>query len=88
MAVSGASGALRAWSAIMAGLDNRSLPDVNPDGVTYAWYDPVTGAGSGAGCANARQLPYINGSEPEGRSCLSGVPGQMLDRVRGWLGID
>ena len=88
MPISGASGALRVWSAIMAGLDNRSLPDSHPEGVTYAWYDPLTGEGSGEGCANARLLPYISGSEPEGRGCLGSVPGQILDRVRGWLGID
>lgn len=88
MPLSGASGALRVWSAIMAGLDNRSLPDSHPEGVTYAWYDPLTGEGSGEGCANARLLPYVSGSEPEGRSCLSGIPGQILDRVRGWLGVD
>ena len=86
--LSGASGALRVWSAIMAGLDNRSLPDAHPEGVVQAWYDPLTGAGSGEGCANARLLPYVSGSEPEGRGCLGGVPGQVLDRVRGWLGID
>ncbi|MBK8133603.1 MAG: penicillin-binding protein 1B [Gammaproteobacteria bacterium] len=88
MPLSGASGALRVWSAIMAGLDNRPLPETHPEEITYAWYDPGTGGGSGEGCANARLLPYISGSEPEGRGCLGGVPGQVLDRVRGWLGID
>ena len=72
----------------MAGLDNRPLPETHPEEITYAWYDPGTGGGSGEGCANARLLPYISGSEPEGRGCLGGVPGQVLDRVRGWLGID
>jgi penicillin-binding protein 1B len=86
--LTGASGALRVWSAIMAGLDNRPLPETHPEEITYAWYDPGTGGGSGEGCANARLLPYISGSEPEGRGCLGGVPGQVLDRVRGWLGID
>lgn len=88
MPLSGASGALRVWSAIMAGLDNRPLPETHPEEITYAWYDPGTGGGTGEGCANARLLPYISGSEPEGRGCLGGEPGQVLDRVRGWLGID
>ncbi|MBK9427081.1 MAG: hypothetical protein IPN63_06600 [Gammaproteobacteria bacterium] len=47
-----------------------------------------TGGKRRVACANARLLPYISGSEPEGRGCLGGVPGQVLDRVRGWLGID
>ncbi len=88
MPLSGASGALRVWSAIMAGLDNRPLPETHPEEITYAWYDPGTGGGSGEVCANARLLPYISGSEPEGHGCLGGEPGQVLDRVRGWLGID
>lgn len=85
MPLTGASGALRIWTAIMSGLEHRALPEP-PEDVTLAWYDPATGAGSGPHCPGARQLPFASGSEPAQEDC--GVGARTLDRVRGWLGLE
>lgn len=83
--LTGASGAMRIWAAIMSGLEHRPLPPA-PEGITFAWYDPATGDGSGADCPGARQLPFVSGSEPLQQDCAPGV--RALNRVRSWLGID
>lgn len=85
MPLTGASGALRIWTAIMSGLEHRALPEP-PEDVTLAWYDPATGAGSGPHCPGARQLPFAEGSQPAQEDC--GVGARALDRVRGWLGLE
>lgn len=86
MPVTGASGALRIWTAAMADLEHRPLSGP-PDEVTYAWYDPVTGTGSGPHCTGALQLPFAAGHAPAQQDC-AGVGTRALDRVRGWLGLD
>ena len=83
--LTGASGALRIWTAILSGLDHRALPGP-PEDIAVAWYDPATGTGSGANCPGARQLPFAAGSQPAQEDC--GVGARALDRVRGWLGLE
>lgn len=85
--LTGSSGALRVWTRIMAGLQHRGLAAAPPEAVVYAWYDPVTGEGSGPRCEGAIQLPFAVDSAPEPRDC-GGAGGRALDRVRGWLGLD
>lgn len=85
MPLTGASGALRIWTAIMSGLEHRPLSGP-PDDITLAWFDPATGNGSGPHCPGARQLPFASGSEPAQEDC--GVGARTLDRVRGWLGLE
>ncbi len=85
--LTGSSGALRAWTAIMAGLEHRGLAEAPPESVVHAWYDPTTGAGSAAQCAGAIALPFAAGFAPEPRGCGSAGT-RALDRVRGWLGLD
>ena len=65
----------------------REGAEAPPETVVYAWYDPVTGEGSGARCEGAIQLPFAVGSAPEPGDC-GGAGGRALDRVRGWLGLD
>src|SRR5690606_13487935 len=84
--LTGSSGALRVWTRIMAGLPHRGLAEAPPEAVVQAWYDPLTGEGSGPHCEGAIQLPFAVGTAPEPRDCR-GAGGRALDRVRGWLGL-
>ncbi len=68
MPLTGATGALQVWSDIMAGVEARSMPFIKPEGVTYVWVETSTGRLSSEGCAGARHLPFIDGSEPREKS--------------------
>lgn len=78
MPLTGGSGALQVWSDIMAGLNVGSIPFVKPEGVEYYWVEPATQSLSREGCAGARYLPYLLGSEPKNRSTCFQNPGQEV----------
>ncbi|MFN7552637.1 MAG: penicillin-binding transpeptidase domain-containing protein, partial [Pseudomonadota bacterium] len=60
----GATGAMRIWAALMAGLPTDPLrPDFSADPM-LAWVDPQAQAATDPGCTGARQLPFIRGYEP------------------------
>ena len=87
--ITGGSGALQAWSEIMSGLDNQSIPFARPEGVTYAWHDPVTGLGSEQHCNGSRYVPFATGSEPvEYASCQRNFESDVVDWVRRWLKLN
>lgn len=62
--LTGSSGALRVWGRLMGGLSNQPLRILYPDGVRPQWVDPK-GFRTRPGCASAREIPFIEGSEPE-----------------------
>ncbi|MEQ8262103.1 penicillin-binding protein 1B [Pseudohaliea sp.] len=66
--LTGATGAGRIWSDFMAAAARRPLAYRMPGGVSLHWVDEATGLKSREGCEGARLLPFIDGSEPEGRS--------------------
>ena len=66
--LTGATGAGRIWSDFMAAAARRPLAYRMPGGVSLHWVDEATGLASREGCEGARLLPFIDGSEPEGRS--------------------
>ena len=83
----GATGALQVWTGFMRKADPLPLDMPLPDNVIMAWIDPRTGEGSDASCPQARQMPYIRGSEPApGSACGAAAPAaEVMDWVRGWL---
>ena len=83
----GATGALQVWTSFMRKADPLPLDMPLPDNVIMAWIDPRTGEGSDASCPQARQMPYIRGSEPApGSTCGTPAPAaEVMDWVRGWL---
>lgn len=82
--LTGGTGALRLWTDIMSELENRSVVFRQPDGIRYHWIDPETGLLSEKGCAGARYLPFINGSEPTEWSHCSPAP-INIDTMMDWL---
>ena len=85
--LTGATGALQVWTGFMRKADPLPLDMPLPDNVSMVWIDPRTGEGSDASCPQARQMPYIRGSEPApGSTCGAPAPAaEVMDWVRGWL---
>ena len=92
--LTGATGALRVWTAFMAEAHPRSLSDVPPEGIVYAWVDRLTGEGSDPSCPDTVRVPFRHGFEPlPGPGCqplIDTAPvregaGRVMDVIRGWL---
>ena len=88
MPVSGGTGALTVWTAMMADMGISNFPFVKPQGVNYYWVEPETQVLSGKGCRGARNIPYIEGSQPKRRgSCYRGEVQKALDWLKDVFGI-
>lgn len=66
--LTGSSAALPIWANLVAAGSRRSLADVQPLGIVDAWVDKNSGEKSKARCANAMLIPFVAGTEPEGRA--------------------
>lgn len=62
--LTGSSGALRVWGRLMGALPNQPLQILYPEGVGRQWIGPA-GLRVPADCDGAREIPFIEGSEPE-----------------------
>ena len=62
--LSGSTGALPLWLAIMKSLPLVPLDLTEPVGVSYALVDPKNGLRANKSCSGAIKVPFINGSEP------------------------
>jgi penicillin-binding protein 1B len=62
--LTGASGALRVWGDIMANIENRSLPDLVPDGITDVRVDPSNGLLAAGDCGRALTVPFESADVP------------------------
>lgn len=82
--LTGASGALQVWASFMKEARPTSLKTPLPQNIIYAWVDANTGAGSGEGCPNAVQMPYLRGTEPAPELSCAQSDGSTTDWIRGW----
>lgn len=82
--LTGASGALQVWASFMKEARPSSLKTPLPQNIIYAWVDANTGAGSGEGCPNAVQMPYLRGTEPAPELSCAKSDGSTTDWIRGW----
>jgi len=80
--LTGASGALPVWSAMMAQLPQHGFSPVMPDGVQYHWVNAREQALTGERCEDARLVPFIAGSEPQQRLDCDGQFGRQ---IRSWF---
>lgn len=62
--VTGSNAAMRIWGGLFRELDPEPVDLGVPDGAYYLWADPEASALSAEGCAGARQVPFVQGSEP------------------------
>ncbi len=81
-ALTGASGALPVWSAMMSQLPQHGFSPVMPDGVQYHWVNAGEQALTEEGCPNARLVPFVAGSEPLQRIDCEGQFGRQ---IRSWF---
>ncbi|MGR8930191.1 MAG: penicillin-binding protein 1B [Gammaproteobacteria bacterium] len=80
--LTGSSGALQVWSELMRQISRQPVQLTPPDNVGMKWIDSITGWLASESCADARLLPFVEGSEPmEYADCGSSV----LDAAESWL---
>ena len=78
----GATGALKVWTDLMARLPQHAFNPVVPQGVSYHWVNDRTGQLTDESCEGARYMPFIDGSAPQTHDNCSGSVGH---RVKSWF---
>lgn len=74
MGLTGSRGALPVWRAFMKRASREPMPFVGQADIEYHWIDSDTGYLSASHCDNARNLPFITGSEPRRSSGCRASP--------------
>ena len=87
--LTGSSGALRAWTALMKGVPVSSVHPPYDERVAYVWVNPKSNNRTDKACEGAIEVPYIKGSEPlsyEGCGRIPSKPtGRFFDSIRSWF---
>lgn len=73
--LTGATGALQVWTALMRQISTQPVNLIPPDNIKMVWVDPYNGLLAGETCPGAKNYPYISGSEPTAYSSCSPTPG-------------
>ena len=63
--VTGANAAMRIWAELFRQLPRTAVDLRTPEGAHYLWVQPDFGLLSDERCADAEQMPFVDGSEPE-----------------------
>ncbi|PPD37540.1 MAG: penicillin-binding protein 1B [Methylomonas sp.] len=80
--LTGSSGALQVWTALMRQISKQPVVLTPPDNVKLVWVDPYTGERASEECEGAEQYPYIAGSEPTESSACVDSP---INRAKSWF---
>jgi penicillin-binding protein 1B len=86
--LTGASGALQIWIALMRKISTQPVNLIPPDNVHKYWIDSDNGLLANEQCVNAVLYPYIDGSAPADDSpCMYSPinPIDPIDRARSWF---
>ncbi len=62
--LTGSSGALKLWSALMREVSRQPLVLVPPDSIEWVWIDSESGLRANEACSNAVEYPFISGYAP------------------------
>lgn len=81
--LTGATGALPVWTTVMQKISTQPVILTPPDNIKMAWVDRSTGLLAKKGCGNAKEYPYIAGSQPTTYSAC-GTP--VVEPDRSWFG--
>lgn len=80
--VTGATGALKLWTALMSQIASQAVLLSQPDSVEMLWVDPETGKKANELCPSAVAYPFVRGSEPtENASCIEST----VNKAKVWL---
>ena len=82
--LSGSSGAMRVWGALLRSLGVSSLSQSPPTGIEMVVIDSESGL-LGEGCDHSQTLPFIRGSAPTRYASCAHRPGRALDEGINWL---
>jgi penicillin-binding protein 1B len=80
--LTGATGALPIWSALMQQISTQPVNLIPPDNITLAWVNPYTGTLTDKDCGSGKQYPYISGSEPV---AYSECGQEIFDEDKSWF---
>jgi len=80
--LTGASGALQIWTALMRKISTQAVALIPPDTIEMSYIDPENGLLANADCEGAMPYPYIKGSAPQQTSsCVS----SSINRAKTWF---
>jgi penicillin-binding protein 1B len=82
--LTGASGALQVWTAVMKEISQLPVQLTVPDDIEMIWIDPQ-GLRANELCPNAVQYPFVKGSAPVAFSPCVGAVGETFDKATRWL---
>jgi len=80
--LTGATGALPVWGELMRKLDPEPLAPPLPEDIERVWIDPASGLRADRDCADAIELPFLRGSEPEQFAACARSPGK---KIKNWF---
>ncbi len=84
--LSGASGALPIWAAIMGEIEGNLEPLPPPPNIIRRWVDTDSGLLADAGCKARLELAFIRGSEPQTYApCSTHREWGVLERLKKWF---
>ncbi len=78
--LTGSTGALQVWGHTMGEIPQSAFSPVVPDGIRYEWIDEETGAVTEENCEGARQIPFIESSQPRDSVSCDDTMGGRLQR--------
>jgi len=81
--LTGASGALQIWIALMRQISTQPVTLIPPDNVINHWIDPDNGLLANEACEGAIIYPYTQGSEPQQNSPCVESP---MNTLKSWFG--
>jgi penicillin-binding protein 1B len=80
--LTGASGALPIWTALMKQISTQPVNLIPPDNVKLVWVEAGTGLLTRKDCGNGKQYPYISGSEP---TVYSECGQEVFEQDKSWF---
>jgi len=80
--LTGSTGALPLWTALMQKISTQAVNLIPPDNVKLAWVEPGSGLLTRKGCGGGKQYPYISGSEP---TAYSSCGQKVFEQDKSWF---
>jgi penicillin-binding protein 1B len=80
--LTGSTGALPLWTALMKQISTQPVNLIPPDNVKLVWVEPGSGLLTRKGCGGGKQYPYISGSEP---TVYSECGQEVFEQDKSWF---
>lgn len=80
--LTGATGALQVWIALMKQISKQPVTLIPPDNITTAWVDADNGLLANKACQGAKEYPYLSGSAPTAYSTCEQA---VIEQDKPWV---